>query len=84
MKITLQSTPKLVTIEGPNGTVPARLWVGQDEQGVPVHAFITRIKPEIPINDPRQKMFERELEDQTAHTREHRELVSVDLRLLID
>lgn len=84
MKITLQSTPKLVMIEGPNGTVPARLWVGQDEQGVPLQAFITRIKPEIPINDPRQKVFERELEDHTAYTREQRELVSYNLRLLID
>jgi hypothetical protein len=39
MKITLESTSKIVELNG----VPARIWEGKTESGIPVHAFITRI-----------------------------------------
>jgi hypothetical protein len=43
MKVTLESTSKVVEL---NGT-PARIWEGTTERGVPVFAFITRIAPAI-------------------------------------
>jgi hypothetical protein len=39
MKATLESTTKIVTING----VPARIWEGVTEKGVRCHAYITRI-----------------------------------------
>lgn len=39
MKVTLESTTKIVEING----VPARIWEGHTESGIPVHAFVTRI-----------------------------------------
>ena len=39
MKIALESTTKIVSING----VPARVWEGVTDSGVRVHAFITRI-----------------------------------------
>jgi hypothetical protein len=43
MKITLENTSKVVTLNTPDGSVPARIWEGQTEDGIAVHAFITRI-----------------------------------------
>ena len=39
MKVTLENTTKLVTVNG----VPARIWEGQTESGIAVHCYITRI-----------------------------------------
>jgi hypothetical protein len=39
MKITLESTTKLVELNG----VPARIWEGLTEAGVPIVAFVTRV-----------------------------------------
>lgn len=39
MKITIESTEQIVTLNG----VPARVWEGTSAGGVRVHAFITRI-----------------------------------------
>ncbi len=39
MKLTLESTSKIVTLNG----VPARIWEGHTDKGVACHAFITRI-----------------------------------------
>jgi hypothetical protein len=33
--------------------VPARVWQGATESGVPVQCFMIRIAPEIPASDPR-------------------------------
>lgn len=59
MKITVESTEKLVTLNG----VPARVWEGQTESGTPVHCFITRI---VPVTHDQQQLaeFERELKEQ--------------------
>lgn len=65
MKITIESTTKIVTLQTRNGDIQARVWQGETEAGVPVQAFITRIAPEIPESDPRidelTKQFEQEL-----------------------
>jgi hypothetical protein len=39
MKITLESTSQIVEING----VPARLWEGKTERGVPIQAFIAKV-----------------------------------------
>lgn len=53
MKITIESTTKIVEVDG----VPARVWEGKTERGVTVAAFITRVTPM--DGDPAQ--FEAEL-----------------------
>lgn len=39
MTITITSTEKMVELNG----VPARVWEGETESGIPVHCFVTRI-----------------------------------------
>ena len=39
MKITIESTTKVVDLDG----IPARIWEGKTDSGIPVHCFITRI-----------------------------------------
>lgn len=45
MKVTLESTERLVTLVPPEGGpgVPARMWEGETASGIRVHAFITRV-----------------------------------------
>lgn len=61
MKITLQSTEKVVTLNG----LPARIWEGKTESGIEVHAYITLIAVE-KTNDTSE--FERELQEQKPPT----------------
>lgn len=56
MKVTLQSTTKMVDIDG----VPARIWEGTTESGIQVHAFITRIACD---KDANQEEFKQELKN---------------------
>ena len=39
MKITIENTSKVISFNG----IPARVWEGVTEKGVPVHCFITRV-----------------------------------------
>lgn len=84
MKITLESTTKIVELNVGGGIVSARVWQGETESGIPVHAFITRIVPEIPRSDPqidaKTAEFERELWRQ-ADPRV--DVAAIPLRLLI-
>ena len=59
MKVTLESTTKVVTLLHEDKEVPARVWQGETEGGIPVQAFITRIAPEVPESDP-------QIEEKTA------------------
>jgi hypothetical protein len=57
MTITIESTTKLVTLNG----VECRVWEGQTERGVAIHAFIPRIS----VNDGLDTaQFEIELQEQ--------------------
>lgn len=56
MKITIESTEKVVTLNG----IPARIWEGATEKGVPVVVFVTRIG--VPL-DGDQTDFQRELQE---------------------
>jgi len=42
VKITIENTTKVVHVDG----VPARVWEGRTESGVPVIVFVTRIAAE--------------------------------------
>lgn len=63
MKIKLENTSKIVELNG----VPARIWEGETESGIPVHAFITRIAVE---KDQDTGQFEKELQEQKAPSTE--------------
>lgn len=54
MKITIESTDKIVELNG----VPARVWEGETESGIPIHCFITRL---VVHKDEDVEQFEQEL-----------------------
>lgn len=58
MKITIESTSKIVELNG----IPARVWEGQTESGVKIHCFINRVA--IDKDEPRVEEFEKELQEQ--------------------
>ena len=68
MKIRIESTSKIVTLVVGGNDVPARVWQGETDGGIPVQCFITRIAPEIPKSDPNiddlTAEFERDLKRQ--------------------
>lgn len=43
MKVTLESTDKIIELTLNNQTLPARVWEGETANGVKCHAYITRI-----------------------------------------
>lgn len=84
MKITIESTSKVVTLIVDGTYLPVRIWQGETASGVPVHCFVTRIVPEIPESDPRidelTAEFERDLQRQEAP---RSTLDAIPLRMII-
>jgi hypothetical protein len=66
MKITIESTDKIVELVGNDIAAPARVWQGETDSGIPVQVFVTRIAPEIhrdhPDIDRLTARFERDLQ----------------------
>lgn len=65
MKITIESTSKLVKLQsgiGSDSTLPARIWEGFTESGIKIHCFITRIA--IDKDETRDEEFKKELSEQ--------------------
>jgi hypothetical protein len=60
MKITISATNKIVELNG----VPARVWEGETEHGVPVHCFVTRVAVPEGLHPSRYEQFEAELTEQ--------------------
>ena len=59
MKITLQSTARLVRVNG----APARVWEGKTEAGIPIAALVTQVVVD-DVGDPaRLAEFERDLNE---------------------
>lgn len=58
MTITVSSTTKLVELNG----VPARIWEGKTESGIPVHCYVTRIA--VAAEGVDHSQFEAELQEQ--------------------
>jgi hypothetical protein len=63
MKVTLESTTKIVSLTLNGQTVPARVWEGETEHGVACHAYITRIAvaPDLDATE-----FEKDLQQHRA------------------
>lgn len=87
MKITIESTEKITSLEirqGQHGiSMPARIWEGTTESGIPVHCFITRIAPTVedtPENRDKFVEFERELKEQRKPSVE---ISAIPLRLIL-
>jgi hypothetical protein len=56
MKIEIESTTKIVTLNG----VPARIWEGNTASGIAVHCYVTRIAVAKELDSTE---FERELQE---------------------
>jgi len=74
MRLIIDSTSKLVELNG----VPARIWVGQTDSGIPVHCFVTRVAVH---KDEDSEQFDRELQQHTAPSAD---VAAYPLRLLLD
>lgn len=77
MKITIESTTKIVQLEAHGRTVPARIWEGKTESGIQVHCYVTRIA--VPLGAD-QAQFERELLEQRTPSAE---VMAIPLRLIL-
>lgn len=85
MKITIESTTKIVKLVISGEEVPARVWQGETADGIPVQAFITRIAPEIPTSDPRIDELTVEFEKDLKRQADPRPTVqAIPLRFFID
>ena len=63
--------------------MPARVWEGVTESGIPVHCFVTRIAPTVedkPENAAKFTEFERELKEQRKPSVE---IAAIPLRLIL-
>jgi hypothetical protein len=78
MNVTLESTTKIVELVVDGKTVPARIWEGETDTGIPVHAYITRIAV-APDHDASQ--FEREL--RRTHSEPSPSIEALPLRLIL-
>lgn len=65
MKITIESTTKIVELDG----VPARVWEGRTESGIAVICYVTRVQVDKSADC---SQFERELQEQRAPSPEAR------------
>ena len=74
MKITVENTSKIVTLNG----VTARIWEGFTESGIECHCYITRIA--IDKDEPRSEEFERELSEQKAPSTE---IEAIPIRMIL-
>jgi hypothetical protein len=77
VKVTLESTTKIVELTTTDGVVPARIWEGQTESGVRVHAYVTRIAH---ATGDDASQFERELRKCRAPSLE---VAALPLRLVL-
>ncbi len=73
MKIEIESTTKIVQVNN----VPARIWIGKTESGIPVHCYVTRIAIAV---DGDASEFERELQEHKAPTPE---IEVIPLRMIL-
>jgi hypothetical protein len=61
MKVTLESTSKIVELTTPEGyVIPSRVWEGKSERGIERHAYILRIAVH---EDLDRSQFEAELKE---------------------
>jgi hypothetical protein len=77
MKVTLESTDKIVTLVIGGQEVPARIWEGFTAHGIACHAFITRIA----VRDTENAAeFERDLQEQRKPSAD---VAAIPLRMIL-
>lgn len=76
MKMTLESTGQIETVHG----VPARLWKGKSEGGIPLLCWIPIIRADYTHACAEQV---RALETELASIKVDRQLVSFDMRMVL-
>ena len=77
MKITIESTEQMHELLVDRAKVPARLWQGKTESGIPVHCFVTLIAA--PQSEDLGQ-FERELR---AHAPPREAFKSIPFRMVL-
>lgn len=86
MKITIESTTKIVTLEDrfSRASMQARVWQGQTESGIPVQVFVTRLAPEIDQDNPDIEKLTAEFEHDLLRQDAPRETIeAIPLRMII-
>lgn len=66
MRASIESTEQIVEIGPPGeaqGVLPARVWIGKTESGIPIQLLVTRIAVE---SNADQTQFQMELKEQHA------------------
>lgn len=76
MKITVESTEKIVTLNG----VPTRVWEGISERGVKIHCFIARVAVAEGRPSKEYEQFERDLKEQAKASAE---VEAIPMRLIL-
>ena len=66
MKITIESTDKMVELNG----VQTRVWEGRTDAGVPMHCYIARVAVAEGLRPEDYQQFERELRETRKPTAE--------------
>lgn len=74
MKITIESTTKIVELNG----ILSRIWEGKTENGIKVHCYITRLS--VDKSEPRLDEFLKELQEQKAPSAE---IEAIPLRMIL-
>lgn len=80
MKLSLESTDRLITLVVNGHDIPARIWQGKTPTGVPVHAYITRVAVSEGLGPESYKIFEDEL---LEHAKPRAEIAGIPLRLIL-
>lgn len=75
MKLTIEAT---ATVDTVGGKIPARIWTGTTESGIPIKAWIALIQPQT-HDETALAEFAREMKEVPAS----RELVSFDIRMVL-
>jgi hypothetical protein len=77
MKVTLESTTKIVTFQIDGARVQTRIWEGVTERGIRCHAYVMRIAVH---EDDDAAQFEEELKEQAKPSAA---IEAIPLRLII-
>lgn len=77
MKLIIESTTKCVDLVVDGKIVPARIWEGHTESGIPVHCYITRVAVD---QDQNHAQFEAELRECRTPSAE---IQAIPLRLIL-
>lgn len=79
MKLIIESTTKVVTLVVDGASVPARVWEGHTDSGIPVHCFIARVA--VANNQGLDhSQFEKELAEQRTPSTE---IQAIPLRFIL-